>query len=480
LGVARSIARNTAILVTGNTSVRAISFLVTIYLARFLCVEGYGKYSFVTTYVSFFAILANLGIGQILTREISKRPRESAKLVGSATTLAAVLSLGSIAACILIINLAGYPADVRLYVLVLSSTLIMDSTRASLASLFRANLRMEYQVLSNLADRVLSFLGIFWVILSRGSLLEIFTIITVSRLLALLVTYVAARGFVKPELSFDWKTWKYFLRESWPVAVQSGFATVYIRVDRIMLQVMEGNAAVGYYSVAYRLVETLQVISLSLQYSIFPLMSKYLQVSKAVFRKIYILSFRYATILSFVIAMVGVQVSRPIVRLFFGEQYLPAANALIILLWAMIFIFLVGIYNRIVIASGRQVLTIYLCGGAAFMNVALNLVLIPVLGFTGAALSTLVSYAMVPAGGFLFKDTAPFSRALFRLVGKSAVAATPFLLILSVAGGKVALPVGLPIYLVIIISLGDLRRQDVAFFRKVLWAREPEDSDQDS
>jgi len=479
LGVARSIARNTAILITGNTSIRAISFLVTVYLARFLYVEGYGKYSFVTTYVSFFAILANLGIGQILTREISKRPEDSARLVGSATTLSAVLSAGSIAVCILIINLAGFPADIRLYVIVLSATLIMDSARSSLASLFRANLRMEYHVLSNLADRVLSLVGIFWVILSRGSLMEIFAIITVSRLFALLVTYVAARGFVKPDLSFHWETWMYLLCESWPVAVQSGFATIYIRIDRIMLQVMRGNAAVGYYSVAYRLVETLQVISLSLQYSIFPLLSKYRVESKAVFRSIYLLSFKYATILSFLIAMTGVHVSQPVVRLFFGEQYLPAAKALILLLWAMIFIFLVGIYNRIVIASGRQVLTIYLCGAAAVANIALNLLLIPVFDFTGAALSTLVSYALVPALGFLFRDTAPFSRSVFALVGKSAIAATPFLVTVFLASSTVGLIIGLPAYLGILILLGDLRRRDVVFFRKNLSPRGPENSGQE-
>jgi len=295
MGVARDVARNTAIMITGNTVVRIISFVVAVYLARFLTVESYGKYSFSTAFVSFFAILANLGVAQILTREISKRRSLTAELVGGAIPLSFVLSSLSVLASTAVVFLAGYPGDIRSYVLLFSSTLVMDSLRLTYATVFRSRLRMEYHVLSNLVDRVISFVGIYLIISLRGSLLQIVLAVTIARFCALVVTFLASRRFARAAPRIDLKMWRFFLRESWPVALLSGFAMIYLRVDRLMLQSLVGSSAVGYYSVAYRLIEALSIISVSLQYSVFPVLSRYFAEPRPVFMETCRESFRYAS-----------------------------------------------------------------------------------------------------------------------------------------------------------------------------------------
>ena len=468
MGTARKVARNTVILVTGNTSIRAISFVVAIYLARYLSVEGYGKYSFVTAYVSLFAILANLGIGQILTREISKRPAESPVLVGSSMSLCAVLSAVSITVSLGIMRIAGYPDEIQMYVLVLSGTLLLDSLSICLSSIFRAALRMEFRVLSGLVDRILSFVGILWVLLSRGNLVEVFLVVTLSRLVAFSVTYASARRFVKPKLRVDAATWRYFLWESWPIALLSGFAVIYVRIDRVMLQVMRGDAAVGYYSVAYKLIETLQVVPLAFQYSLFPVLSVYYEKSRVLFEKTYGMSLRFVTMFAFLMAILGTYFSSPVISLLFGEKYSPATAAAVTLLWATIFIFPVGIFNRIVIASGKQVLLIFLSGIAAAVNIALNLVLIPVLGLVGAALATLVSYACIPMFGLLSKSLRPYSRTSIILIGKSLVAASPLAVLSQVLSLALAVILTVPAYLAILLVTRCLTPGDVSYLRRVL------------
>lgn len=61
--------------VTGATQVLTalISFVLLIYLARFLGEANFGKYNFAFSFTSLFAIFADLGINQLLVREIARK-----------------------------------------------------------------------------------------------------------------------------------------------------------------------------------------------------------------------------------------------------------------------------------------------------------------------------------------------------------------------------------------------------------------------
>jgi O-antigen/teichoic acid export membrane protein len=480
LGTVKRAARNSAIVFAGTLSIRSISLVVTIYLARYLTVEGFGKYGLVTAFIPLFAIVANLGIPTILVRGISRDRSQTAHLVGTAASMAVILSLLAILVSIAAGTLAGYSPDIQACIALFSMTLLFDSLRNCFASVFEANLRMEYDVASKIIDRGVSAALIVWIILSGGSLLQVLAALTVSRGLALLVAILGSRRFLKIRPTVDTKIWRYFILESATLALLTVFSTIHMRIDKIMLQAMLGNAAVGYYSVAYRLIDSLKMFSVALVISAFPLLSVYFGSSRELFRRVYALSFRYLSSLSVLIAALGLSLSKPVILLLFGEKYLPSVQALQVLLWSLPFLFVGVIFSRVLIAAGLQKLNLYFAGVAACLNISLNLVLIPTYGTVGAASATLVSYSSMIGIGLLSRSTRSFSVAgLYSLV-KPLVAATPIIFLSYATSPFFVVLLGLPAYLGFLTLIGGLNREDLAIIRKILQRRTEEalDSEQ--
>jgi O-antigen/teichoic acid export membrane protein len=84
----------------------------------------------------------------------------------------------------------------------------------------------------------------------------------------------------------------------------------------------------------------------------------------------------------------------PLVDLLFGPRFAASAPVLQIHIWAGVFVFMRALLSRWLLAEDllRFSLVTHLAG--AVINVALNLVLIPRQGAAGAAIATVVSYAV--------------------------------------------------------------------------------------
>lgn len=100
------------------------------------------------------------------------------------------------------------------------------------------------------------------------------------------------------------------------------------------------------------------------------------------------LLFALALVLAVLVQLFG----RPLVHWLFGAQFDASVPVLQIHIWAGLFVFMRALLSRWLLAEDllRFSLLTHLFG--AFMNVALNLMLIPRYGATGAAVATVISY----------------------------------------------------------------------------------------
>jgi O-antigen/teichoic acid export membrane protein len=78
----------------------------------------------------------------------------------------------------------------------------------------------------------------------------------------------------------------------------------------------------------------------------------------------------------------------------YGPLYAPAASVLAVHAWAAIFVFLGVARSQFLIISKLTRFTLISTLGAALTNVVLNFILIPRWTLMGAAISTIVSYAV--------------------------------------------------------------------------------------
>jgi PST family polysaccharide transporter len=183
------------------------------------------------------------------------------------------------------------------------------------------------------------------------------------------------------------------LSNSFPIAFTSLLAMIYLRIDQVMLHKMVSDSVLGQYVAAVRVSELFEMLPAAFMFTVAPILSVSV-VDPEKFRAYVDRAFRY-----FMIAAAGLCVfmtigAKLIVRVLYGQQFLPAAPLLTVLIWSEIAVFFSAVVVNALIASNEQrLLPIPTIFGAA-INVGLNLVLIPRYGAIGAAWATLASYSL--------------------------------------------------------------------------------------
>jgi O-antigen/teichoic acid export membrane protein len=107
---------------------------------------------------------------------------------------------------------------------------------------------------------------------------------------------------------------------------------------------------------------------------------------------IYLSTTKWATFLTYPLALLFIFNSKAVVATFFGDQYLPAASALSILSLGMFLRVVVGPNGATIKAINRTKVDLLASIAGVLSNIVLNFILIPRLGFSGAAVATAVSY----------------------------------------------------------------------------------------
>jgi O-antigen/teichoic acid export membrane protein len=97
------------------------------------------------------------------------------------------------------------------------------------------------------------------------------------------------------------------------------------------------------------------------------------------------------SILALPIGVGGVFLAGPIINFLFGADYANSVLPLQILSWSAVLVILRGTFRQSLNAAGRQNLDLRCAGASITLNVSLNLLLIPVYGIIGAAITTLLA-----------------------------------------------------------------------------------------
>jgi O-antigen/teichoic acid export membrane protein len=169
------------------------------------------------------------------------------------------------------------------------------------------------------------------------------------------------------------------------------------RVDQIMISKIAGSAELGMYSAAYKLVEQLLMVPAIISAVLLPQMAlnrKNRELTKDRLSMIY-----GTTILASVAVAIPVMLmADPLIRLAFGAEFAAAGGVLFYLMLGVPFLFLANMSGLYFTVFGQERQAFIRNLGGLAVNVALNLVMIPRYGATGAALSTVASYFMVAVG----------------------------------------------------------------------------------
>ena len=264
---------NSAAFIGGDLIYHFVNFLAGILIARSLGTEVYGQFSFIFVYLSFFEILTQFGLNSVLTRRLAQTKEDAPQLLGNALLLRLALIIASLPLALLVIRGMGYPVSVQQGVFLASFQLFL-ALRSIYETIFRVNLSMIYPALWNGLRALLNLSLVGAAVYLHPSIFIFILAYLVSGLAAFAGLALFSRNFIRITFRPDWQLIRCLIKDSVPLLVAGYLTLLYCRIDVLMLSKMKGFAEIGYYSVATRLTEPLDMIAGSLTISLLPLLSR--------------------------------------------------------------------------------------------------------------------------------------------------------------------------------------------------------------
>lgn len=373
-----------------------VSFLVTVYLVRYLGPENYGQLSYAVSFVGLFSIIASLGLDTVLYRDLIKHPDQRNEYLGSAFLLK--LAAG-IAAAILTIgfSIAFSQDDVsRLIIFILAGTFIFNAFNI-IGYEFQAKVAQKYVSLVTLAvTLILNLLKVAVIVTGEGILYIGFILLLEAILYAALYIYIHLWRYGSMfAWRFDRSIAAQLLIDSWPFIFIAAFSTAYSRIDQVMLKYLLDSTAVGLYDAAVRIAEAWLFIPAIIASSLFPAIVNAKEIGVEEYQKRLMILAGVMGALGIVIALPLSFYAGPLMTLLYGAAFAGAGAAFAVYIWAGMWASLDIVVRYFLIAENRRFLIFLSSLGTAVLNIILNFYLIPRFGIVGAAWSTFLSYAVL-------------------------------------------------------------------------------------
>ena len=397
------------------------AFFIGIWVARYMGPERYGTFSYALAFVVLFGPLARLGLDGVVVREIVNDPERKDEILGTAFFLrlaGGILCFLAVLAAISLIR----PGDRLSLTLVGIIAFGIVFTAFEVVDIwFQSRIEVKYAVYAKSSGLILANLGKIFLIIAGAGLVAfawVSALEVVVGALGLVIVY-RYRGYFIQAWRFNMGRARSLLAISWPMVLSGALAMIYLRIDQVMLREMVSDEAVGIYSTAVRISEIWYFIPIAVVTSIFPELIKSKGMGDSVYRErlqsLYdFLAWTAIPVVLFLTFFAG----RVIVMLY-GEPFAGGGIILAILIWSIPFVFMREAYGRWLVNEDMTKFFILAHGSGALLNVALNLILIPVYQGTGAAVATVVSYA---AGGYLACFLHPRTRSAGVMMSKALAA----------------------------------------------------------
>lgn len=389
---ARRIAKNTTVLFIATIIGYIFAFFTNMYSARYLGAEGFGIISLALAITGIFGIFTDLGLNTLTVREVSRNKGLRDKFVSNTLLMKILLSFLTFGLVVITVNILNYQQTVSNVVYLITLSVIFGGIYAVFNSIFQAEEKMEYISIGNILNCVLLFLGVMIAIYYQMEIIVFAAMYVVVSVLVLLYTVTAYLWkHHLPQIKIDLNFWKPTLKEALPFGITAVFVNIYFWISSVMLSFMDGTEAVGWYNAAYRLI--LFFIGLITVYmtSIFPAMSSFYKTSSESLKFAYERSFKYLLITSIPIAVGTTLISDRIILLVYGTGYIPAIIALQIMVWTLVFMFINTLSGYLMGSINQQMAVTKISAIGAIINVALNVVLIPTLGYVGSSIATVLT-----------------------------------------------------------------------------------------
>ncbi len=394
-----------------------LTLVVTVLTARLLEPEGYGVINYAASVTAFFVPIMQLGLNSTLVHELIKRPEQEGRIMGTAVTMSFASAILSVLGIFAFVSVANHSEPETVLVCVVYGTMLLFQSAELLQYWFQAKLLSKYHaIVVLLAFAVISLYKIFLLVAGWG-VVWFAAAQSVDYLFIAIGLFVLYKKKADSRLSFSFMTAKELFSESKYYIVSSLMITLFAQTDKVMIKLMIGDAACGYYSAAFTCAGMTSFVFGAIIDSLRPIIFENKSKSKEGYENTLSALYTIIIYLSLLQSLVISIASGLVIKIFYGAAYSEAVVPLAILVWYSTFSYLGSVRNIWMLAEGRQRYLWMINLSGALVNVALNAILIPAIGISGAAIASLATqiFANVIIG-FIIRPIRENNRLMLRAV----------------------------------------------------------------
>ena len=164
--------------------------------------------------------------------------------------------------------------DIRYGILLLAATYLIGSIQSSVSAVFVAKVRNDISTIIDISSKALSLASILVIVhYNLGYYSFIYSMLILAVLSAIAAMIFSLR-YISYRPIIDFPQWKALLILSVPLGVVQIINMVYFKVDSILLSVLRTPAEVGYYGVAYKVIEVVMAVPSFFMLALLPNLAK--------------------------------------------------------------------------------------------------------------------------------------------------------------------------------------------------------------
>lgn len=466
--VARSAGRFTLALVIQ----RVLAFAYFSFAAVAVGPAQLGSFAVAVSLAMAAGAIADLGLSNVLTREVARQPSRLAPLY--ATALLAKVCLAAAAFVVLqILGLAvtGSP-EVRALLWAAGVAMVLDAVTLLNYAVARAQGKLQREGWGSIVTQLaVAAVGVPLLLVSPTAASLVVALLAGSAVNVAYSTWIISGPALRVPVAMPAGELRRLAAIAWPFALGLVLTRMYGYADTVIVARLDGTTAAGLYSLPARILTALQFVPLAFVAALYPALSwAFGQRNYGALKQMFQEGVRVLWLLGCGAAAALVAGAGPLVRGLYGADYVASVPVLVVLMLQVPLLFVSFPLGSLLNACDRQRTMTVAMGAALVTDVLLLFALYPVWGIVGAAVASAASTAVLVGiqwrgAGSLPVWGDPLGRSLVMGTICAALAAILGFALRSVGPWPVPMALTFAVFLALATASGALTKQD---FRKLI------------
>lgn len=363
-----------------------------VWVARYLGPNDFGILNYAIAYTALFVVFTRLGLDQIVVREIVKNAKDINKILGTSFVLklgGALIAIILISCSLFLLN-AAWLTKALIFIIAIKFIFLSFNV---VDYYYQSQVLSKYVVIAQNIAFIITGLIKIYLIVYQFEVIYFAYAIVVDAVLVMLMLLFFYQKMGKKVLAwrYDKTIAKKLIVYCWPLAISIFLITVHMRIDQVMIGSMLDVAQVGIYSVAVQLSEAWLMVPSILISTLMPYFISLKERDNKLYYQRLMQLYSIMFYLGIAIGLFIIFFGQDIIIIMFGQEYANAYFALMFNIWNGIFISQALARGIWLIAENLQKYRLYNNIIIVVLNVGLNLILIPKIGISGAAIATLLT-----------------------------------------------------------------------------------------